>query len=119
MKHEYYLGKDIDEEKYIKAIEENNKNFTPSVRVANKYNRLLLFEGYNYHGVESYSLFMMIRRNSFFDFFDLNNTIPVEIPEKFACVDSVPTVVESKNFGKDAWRIGGIPTIRTKTVLNS
>lgn len=54
MKHEYYLGKDIDEEKYIKAIEENNKNFTPSVRIANKYNRLLLFEGYNYHGVESF-----------------------------------------------------------------
>ena len=38
----------------IKQIEENNNNFTPSVRVANKYNRLLLFEGYNYHGVESF-----------------------------------------------------------------
>lgn len=35
-----------------------------------------------------------------FDFFDLDNTIPVEIPAEFACKDS-KSVVESKKFGKE------------------
>ena len=39
-----------------------------------------------------------------FDFFDLNNTTPVKIPEKFACADS-KVVIESKNFGKER-RVG-------------
>jgi hypothetical protein len=35
-----------------------------------------------------------------FDFFDLDNTTPVEIPAKFACKDS-ESVIQSKNFGKE------------------
>lgn len=35
-----------------------------------------------------------------FDFFDLNNTTPVDIPDKFVTRDS-QSVIEGKNFGKD------------------
>jgi hypothetical protein len=54
MKHQYYLGKDIDENEYMRQIKENNQNFVPTLSVPNKYNRLLLFEGGCYHGVESF-----------------------------------------------------------------
>ena len=35
-----------------------------------------------------------------FDFFDLNNTTPVKIPESLLCRLS-KVVIESKNFGKE------------------
>lgn len=54
LKYEYYKGNEINEDEYIKQIKENNSSFVSTVRVANKYNRLLLFEGHNYHGVESF-----------------------------------------------------------------
>lgn len=54
LKYEYYKGNEINEDEYIEQIKDNNQNFIPSIPVANKYNRLFLFESQNYHGVENF-----------------------------------------------------------------
>jgi len=54
LKYEYYKGNKINEDEYMKEIKENNENFIPTIPVANKYNRLFLFEANQYHGVESF-----------------------------------------------------------------
>lgn len=50
----FYSGKDISEEKYKKSINHNNNKFEETIRIENFYNRLVLFEGGQYHGVPSF-----------------------------------------------------------------
>lgn len=50
----FYSGKEINEEDYENAIRKNNDQFEEIIRVENIYNRLVLFEGGQYHGVPSF-----------------------------------------------------------------
>lgn len=50
----FYSGKDISEKDYTEGINRNNDQFEEIIRVENVYNRLVLFEGGQYHGVPSF-----------------------------------------------------------------
>jgi len=50
----YYLGEKITDEEYLAAIQKNNNQFEESIRVSNVFNRLMVFEGGEYHGVPSF-----------------------------------------------------------------
>lgn len=53
-KYKLYVGEEIDESVYEKSILYNNNKFEESIRVENFYNRIVLFEGGQYHGVPSF-----------------------------------------------------------------
>ena len=53
-KRKYYTGQYISDEDYSKALEKNNSQFVETVKVENVFNRLVLFEGGEYHGVPSF-----------------------------------------------------------------
>jgi hypothetical protein len=50
----FYSGEDISEKDYTEGIKRNNDQFEEIIRVENIYNRLVLFEGGQYHGVPSF-----------------------------------------------------------------
>lgn len=50
----YGESEDLDEEEHEKEMIFNSNKFVESVRVENVYNRLILFEGGEYHGVPSF-----------------------------------------------------------------
>lgn len=50
----FYSGEDINEKDYSEGIRRNNDQFEEIIRVENIYNRLVLFEGGQYHGVPSF-----------------------------------------------------------------
>lgn len=52
-KHLLYGGKNVSEREYSDAISKNNDKFEETIRVENKFNRMILFEGNQYHGVPS------------------------------------------------------------------
>lgn len=53
-KYQLYSGIEVNEEKYEKSITANNGQFIETIRVENRYNRLVLFEGNVPHGVPSF-----------------------------------------------------------------
>lgn len=54
IKFPFYRGEEVDREEYIKSLKLNNGQYTESIRVENKFNRLILFEGGVSHGVPSF-----------------------------------------------------------------
>jgi len=54
LKFDHYLGKEIDEKEYELQKRSNNDKFVETVRINNVYNRLILFEGGEYHGVPTF-----------------------------------------------------------------
>lgn len=50
----FYLGQNISDEEYLNALEKNNNQFKESIRVSNVFNRMVIFEGGEYHGVPSF-----------------------------------------------------------------
>jgi len=50
----FYAEECIKEKDYRKGIDRNNNQFEEIIRVENIYNRLVLFEGGQYHGVPSF-----------------------------------------------------------------
>lgn len=53
-KYQLYCGTSVDEKNYAKGIAANNNQFIETIRVENRYNRLVLFEGKVPHGVPSF-----------------------------------------------------------------
>ena len=54
-KHNFFKLKDsISEEEYVKKLEENNALFTETVTVNNIYNRMICYDGANYHRANSF-----------------------------------------------------------------
>ena len=53
-KYKLYTGTSVSEDDYSKSIDENNDQFIETIRVENRYNRLVLFEGKVPHGVPSF-----------------------------------------------------------------
>lgn len=53
-KRKYYTGQYISDEEYSEALEKNNSQFVETVKVENVFNRLVLFESGQYHGVPSF-----------------------------------------------------------------
>ena len=54
LKFPFYRGEEVDREEYIKSLRLNNDQYTESIRVENKFNRLIVFEGGVSHGVPSF-----------------------------------------------------------------
>lgn len=54
LKFPFYRGEDVDKEAYIQNLYSNNSQYTETIRVENKFNRLILFEGGVSHGVPSF-----------------------------------------------------------------
>ena len=54
IKFPFYRGEEVDREEYIKALKLNNGQYTESIKVENKFNRLIIFEGGVSHGVPSF-----------------------------------------------------------------
>lgn len=53
-KFKLYKGEEpVDEFEYTQQILENNSNFEETINIKNVYNRMILFEGGVYHGVQS------------------------------------------------------------------
>ena len=53
-KYKLYKGEEpVDEFEYTQQILENNSNFEETINIKNVYNRMILFEGGVYHGVQS------------------------------------------------------------------
>jgi hypothetical protein len=50
----FYSGNEISEKDYMDGIERNNNQFEEVISIENIYNRLILFEGGQYHGVPSF-----------------------------------------------------------------
>jgi len=55
IKHEFYKNSNIDKEFYIKSKEQNNSNFIEICRFNNVYNRLIAYEGTQYHKANQFS----------------------------------------------------------------
>ena len=55
-KFKLYTGQDVSEENYSKALKSVNDKFTETIRIENVYNRLILFNGRDFHGVPSFYL---------------------------------------------------------------
>ena len=53
-KKKWYTGEDVSDEEYASHFHSHSGNFDETVRVKNVYNRLLLFNGNEYHGVHTY-----------------------------------------------------------------
>lgn len=53
-KFKFYKNEKIDEEEYLNQLKNNNENYVETVRVENVYNRMVLFEGGQYHGVPTF-----------------------------------------------------------------
>ena len=53
-KRNFYLGKYISDEYYEKHFLSTPENFQEVIRVENVYNRLMMFNGNQYHGVHTY-----------------------------------------------------------------
>ena len=54
LKFPFYRGEEVDREEYIRSLKLNNDQYTESIRVENKFNRLIVFEGGVSHGVPSF-----------------------------------------------------------------
>lgn len=53
-KCKFYLGKEITDEEYLTALTKNNNQFLETVKIENVFNRLIIFESGQYHGVPSF-----------------------------------------------------------------
>lgn len=54
LKFPFYRGEEVDTEEYIQELKKNNDQYIESIRVENKFNRLILFEGGVPHGVPTF-----------------------------------------------------------------
>ena len=54
IKQEYYGSNKKYDARYFKARDENNKSFEETIKVESLYNRLVLFDSFQYHGVENF-----------------------------------------------------------------
>jgi len=54
IKEEYYSQNKKFDKKYYQALEENNSCFTKTIEVESVYNRLVLFDGAQWHGVNGF-----------------------------------------------------------------
>ena len=54
MKRRWYTGKDVSDEEYHKLFYSNPTHFEETLKVKNVYNRLFMFNGNEYHGVQTY-----------------------------------------------------------------
>ena len=54
IKRNFYLGKDVDLEKYTNALEEYNSRFTETTRFVNNYNTLISYPGDYYHRANNF-----------------------------------------------------------------
>ena len=54
VKIDHYLGRDIPDEQYQMAYDRMRSQYTETIKVENKYNRLLLFDGMTYHGANTF-----------------------------------------------------------------
>lgn len=53
-KYKLYSGQEVHEKEYELSILNNNNKFEEIIRVENLYNRIVLFEGNQFHGVPSF-----------------------------------------------------------------
>lgn len=53
-KQKHYLNTDVSDEEYNKNFEDVNSQYTETVRVKNVYNRMLLFNNKEWHGVQTF-----------------------------------------------------------------
>tara|TARA_B100000902_G_scaffold308993_1_gene298309 strand:+ start:235 stop:897 length:663 start_codon:yes stop_codon:yes gene_type:complete len=53
-KRRWYTGKDVSDEEYHNLFYSNPTHFEETVKVKNVYNRLFMFNGNEYHGVQTY-----------------------------------------------------------------
>ena len=56
LKHQFNMGNIDDHENYIASLDKNHAQFSDSVSFANKYNRMICFDGTAYHKVESFNV---------------------------------------------------------------
>tara|TARA_B100000965_G_C19539492_1_gene734901 strand:- start:683 stop:1345 length:663 start_codon:yes stop_codon:yes gene_type:complete len=54
LKRRWYTGQDVSDEEYHKLFYSNPTHFEETVKVKNVYNRLFMFNGNQYHGVQTY-----------------------------------------------------------------
>ena len=54
IRKEYYGGGKKYDARYFKARDENNENFEKTIEVESLYNRLLILDSFQYHGVENF-----------------------------------------------------------------
>ena len=54
IKKEYYGSNKKYDDRYLKARDEQNQGFERTVKVESIYNRLLIFDGFQFHGVENF-----------------------------------------------------------------
>tara|TARA_R110000823_G_scaffold287150_1_gene405449 strand:- start:3723 stop:4403 length:681 start_codon:yes stop_codon:yes gene_type:complete len=54
IRKEYYGGNKKFDERYFKARDENNKIFEKTITIDSVYNRLLIFDSLQFHGVENF-----------------------------------------------------------------
>ena len=53
-KIKHYLGHKVSDEEYESSYNKMRSQFTETIKVENRYNRLLLFDGMTYHGVNTF-----------------------------------------------------------------
>jgi hypothetical protein len=54
IKQDFYLGKEVDLERYTSALEEYNSRFTETTRFVNNYNTLISYPGDYYHRANNF-----------------------------------------------------------------
>ncbi len=53
-KKRWYTGHDVSDEEYRNCFDSNSENYKQTLAVENVYNRLFMFNGTSYHGVNTY-----------------------------------------------------------------
>lgn len=78
-KHEFNLGNLDNIDRYVEELEKNNNKFEESIVFQNRYNRMISFDGKNFHKVHSYDIGKEPRLTQVFFVNGLRvNTTPVE-----------------------------------------
>ena len=76
-KRRWYTGKDVSDEEYHNLFYSNPTHFEETVKVKNVYNRLFMFNGNEYHGVQTYGSHDRTRLTlAFFITYVNHNTYP-------------------------------------------
>lgn len=54
MKHKLYTGVDVSYDEYKKALIKNNSKYIEKTNFKNIYNRMIMYDGHEYHGANSF-----------------------------------------------------------------
>jgi len=54
VKEKFYLTHEVDDEEYYKSIKTINDQFEETVRIQNRYNRMIMFSNTTYHGAQTF-----------------------------------------------------------------